>query len=263
MRQTVILVLTFISIQTFATGQQGELIIFKGDTLQMTCEPLEAFLTENEPRERLHIRLKGGCSTALWRGYVGLWEYSDNKLYLVDIYACGDKRQSIKKVIFKDNKGPVFAAWYTGPLFIQKGKIIKYNHSGYDRIYEKEIVADVDGGEIKDIRTFDNGVKPNDNGFSRKPEDILTKIYQNINWTNIPKLSKDLKLFATFQVGDNGKFINIKIDGDIDEVYRTEVSNVLNSFPPVQVLYSRGKPSLEGWTMKIVFSGQSKRRCAR
>jgi hypothetical protein len=229
----------------------------------MTCEPLETFLGENEPRERLHIRLKHGCSTALWRGYVGLWEYRNDKLYLIDIYACGDKRQSIKKAIFKNSEGPILADWYTGPLFIQKGKIIKYNHSGYDRIYEKEIVANVDKGELKDIKTHDNGVNPNDNGFSRNPEEILTKIYHSINWTNIPRLSKNFKVFVSCQIGDNGELINTEIKGDLRDMYKKENDNVLKAFPPIQVLYSRGQPAHEGWTMMIVFNGQSKRKYAR
>lgn len=119
------IVLTFLSLQSFATGQESELIIFNGDTLQMLCEPLEQYLRDHEPKKRLHIRLDVGCSTALWRGYVGLWEYKDSKLFLVDIYECGDNRKSIRKTIFKDSNGPIFAYWFTGPLYIQVGKVIK------------------------------------------------------------------------------------------------------------------------------------------
>jgi hypothetical protein len=260
MLKIITIILTFITVQCFATGQQSELIIFEGDTLQMLCEPLEPYLREHEPRKQLHIRLDVGCSTALWRGYVGLWEYKNNKLYLVDIYACGEKSMSIKGAIFKNSVEPIIASWYTGSLFIQKGKMIKYHHSGYDRIYEREIVADVDKGEIHSIKTYDNGVRPDDHGFSRNPNDILEKIYHEISWENIRVLSKDHKLFVTFQVGEGGKLINLKIESSLDKVYEAEIMNVLSSFPPVQVLYSRGQPALEGWTMKIVFSKQSKRK---
>lgn len=57
--------------------------------------------------------------------------------------------------------------------------------------------------------------------------------------------------------------VNIKIEKDIVEIYRKEIMNILDSLPPVQVLYSRGQPALEGWTMKIVFSRQNKRKYAR
>jgi hypothetical protein len=263
MKRTIIIILTLISLQAFATGQEGELIIYKGDTLQMMSEPLEAYLSANEPRERFYPFLKDGCSTALWRGYVGLWEYRESGLYLIDIYACGQKSNSIKKAVFKNNDGAILASWFSGKLFIEKGKMIKYNHSGYDRIYEKEFVIEIEEGEIKNVETHDNGVKPSDKGFSRDPDDILGKIYQSINWDNIPKLSKDLKLFSTFQIGDNGELINIEIKGELGEAYKTELSKALNSFPPIQVLYSRGQPAHEGWTMMIVFSGQSKRKYAR
>jgi len=263
MIKIIVTVLAFISIQCFATGQQGELIIFEGDTLQMLSEPLESYLRKHEPREKLHFNLDGGCSTALWRGYVGLWEYKNNKLYLVDIYACGKKENSIKAAIFKEFAEPIIASWYTGSLFIQKGKLIKYHHSGYDRIYEKELVAEVDKGEIKGIKQYDNGVRPTDQGFSRNPNDILKKIYQNINWKNIEAYSKENKLYVTFQIAESGKLINSKIESNLDKTYEAEIFDVLNSFPPVQVLYSRGQAALEAWTMKIVLSKQNKRKYAR
>jgi len=89
MRRIITIILTLIPIQAIATGQQGELIIYEGDTLQMLSEPLEPYLSANEPREKFYPLLKHGCSTSLHRGYVGLWEYKDNEIYLIDIYGCG------------------------------------------------------------------------------------------------------------------------------------------------------------------------------
>jgi hypothetical protein len=263
MTRNLFILFTFLSTSAFATGQASELIIYEGDTLQLTCEPLEQFLKEHEPRKKFYIMLENGCSTALWRGYVGLWKYQDEKLYLIDVYPCGDKTKSIKKLIFKEREDHILADWYTGHLFIQKGKVIKYNHSGYDRIYEKEIVVNVEKGETKEIKTYDNGVKPDDNRFSRNPNHIMTKIYQSINWSNIPRLSKNYKLFVSFQIGENGEMINTKIESEISNSYKDEIENVLKTFPPIQVLYSRGKSSNEGWTMKIVFSRHNKRKYAR
>ena len=261
----IIILIASISSEVHATGQEGERIIFEGDTLQMMCEPLESYLSQHEPRKKLHIRLDVGCSTALWRGYVGLWEYKNNKLFLVDIYDCGNMSKSILNSIFKDqdNETPILASWFTGQLFIQKGKLIKYQHTGYERIYEEEIVVDIEKGESTQLRTYDNGVKPNDKGFSRDPNEILNKIYEDINWAAIPKLSKDYELSLTFQVGDNGEFINKKIDGDLDEIYKNEIDKVVESFPSIQVLYSRGKPAHEGWVMRIVFSRSNKRKYTR
>ncbi|HYF69476.1 MAG TPA: hypothetical protein VD884_15130, partial [Ohtaekwangia sp.] len=48
---------------TYATGQQGELVIYKGDTLTMLSEPLEVYLRNHEPREKLHPILGNGSST--------------------------------------------------------------------------------------------------------------------------------------------------------------------------------------------------------
>jgi hypothetical protein len=133
---------------TFATGQQGELVIYKGDTLTMLSEPLETYLRNHEPREKLHPALGNGSSTALWRGYVGLWRIDDGRLLLVDVYAFGDTTQSIKKFIFKNQKEDVFVDWFSGELIVGKGKVIRYNHGGYDRSYEQEIVVAVLSGNI-------------------------------------------------------------------------------------------------------------------
>jgi len=263
MKFTLLFVLTLSFGQLYATGQGSEFIIYKGDTLQMMSEPLEPYLSANEPRGNFYLPLKDGCSTALWRGYVGLWEIRDDRLYLIDVYACGNKAKSIKNKIFKDNELDIVASWFTGKLFVEKGKVIKYHHSGYDRIYEQEIVIDIDGGDVKGMKTYENGVKPTDKGFSRNPEEILTQIYENIDWSGISKLSKEFKLFLTFQIGDNGESINTEIKGDLSGPYKTALQNALRSLPPIQVLYSRGQPSHEGWTMMIVFSGQSRRKYAR
>ena len=52
---------------TLATGQQAELIIYEGDTLQLLSMPLESYLGEYEEREKKYPFLRQVCSTALWR----------------------------------------------------------------------------------------------------------------------------------------------------------------------------------------------------
>lgn len=246
----------------YATGQEGERVIYKGDTLTMLCEPLEIYFQKNEPRQRFHPTLENGCSTALWRGYVGLWRIENNQLFLVDVYACGDKKRSIKDQIFKGQDSEIFADWFTGDLFIQKGKVIKYNHFGYDRYYEMEIVATVNGGIIETEKEFKNGVEPNDNRFSRDPKDIQAEIYKRINWSRLPKLSKDKKLFLTMKFDGEGKISETELNGEIEKEYEEEIESILKTFPTIQVFYSRGQPIDEGMVIPIFFSNEYRRRYA-
>ncbi|MFN5171231.1 MAG: hypothetical protein ACK5DD_16565 [Cyclobacteriaceae bacterium] len=247
----------------YATGQEGERVIYRGDTLTMLCEPLEIYLQKNEPRQRFHPSLESGCSTALWRGYVGLWRIENNRLFLVDVYVCGDKKRSIRDKIFKGQDSEIIADWFTGDLFIEKGKVIKYNHSGYDRYHEMEIVANVNGGVIENEKEYKNGVEPGDNRFSRDPKDMQEEIYKRINWHRLPKLSKDKKLFLTLEFDGEGKISETEINGEIEKEYKTEIESVLKTFPTIQVFYSRGQPINEGWVMPIFFSKENRRRYAR
>jgi hypothetical protein len=248
----------------FATGQRGELVIYKGDTLEMLSEPLEVYLRNNEPRTKFHPSLENGCSTALWRGYVGLWRIDNGRLMLVDVYVCGDKGQSIKQIILKNQPGEIFADWFSGDLFIEKGKVIKYNHSGYDRYYETEFVVNVQGGNVGSEQEYKNGVKPDDKRFTRDINKIIEEIYSKIAWRKLPKLSGEKKVFVSLTL-DNGRLLpDTLIDKqDIEEVYKTELKRVISEFPEVQVFYSRGQPLREGYYGAIIFSTQNKRKYGR
>jgi len=262
MRSISIIIFFLWTADSFATGQTSELIIYKGDTLTMLCEPLETYLQKNEPREKFYPFLKDGCSTALWRGYVGLWEIKGNRLFLIDVFACGDKTKSIRSKIFKEQNSKILADWFEGKLFIERGKMIKYTHMGYDRYYEKEILIDVEKGMIGNTVEYDNGVKPNDNGFSRDPNDIQAAIYKAINWDKF-KLSKDKKLFVTIKIGEDGKLGEPEINGQIENEYKDEITRIIKDFPTVQVFYSRGLPINEGWVIPIFFSKEHRKRYVR
>jgi hypothetical protein len=265
MRHIVTLIFALWTTICLATGQGGELVIYKGDTLTMLSEPLEIYLRNNEPRQKFHPSLENGCSTALWKGYVGLWRIQNGKLLLVDIYVCGDRTQSIKGTIFKNQNGEIPADWFTGDLFIEKGKMIRYNHSGYDRYYETEIVATVSEGSIQTEKEYKNGVRPDDKRFSSDINKIVEEIHRRINWDKLPRLSNDKRVFANLKL-DNGKLVTVDsiIDKqNIEDVYKMEVKRVISDFPDVQVFYSRGQPLGEGYYGAIIFSRQNKRRYAR
>lgn len=259
-----ILIFSLWTTVSFATGQIGELVIYKGDTLTMLSEPLEIYLRENEPREKLHPVLGNGSSTALWRGYVGLWKIDDGRLLLVDIYAFGDKTQSIKKFIFKNQIEAVFADWFTGELVIGKGKVIRYNHSGYDRSYEQEIVVNIRSGMSQNETEYKNGIRADDRRFTRDINKIIEEIHSRINWKNLPKLSNDKRLFASLILHNGRLTSDTLIDKqNISEVYKMEVKRVIAEFPAVQVFYSRGEPLKESYYGSIIFSRENKRRYGR
>lgn len=245
-----------------ATGQSGERIIYKGDTLEMLSVPLEVFLQDKD-RGKISPYLENGCSTALWRGYVGLWMIRDKKLFLLDVNVCGRDELSIMKNIFPDSDGPLFVDWFTGDLAIQQGKMILYHHSGFDRYYQHEVVVSIRNGEVESTKEFENGVRPGDARFSRRPDDIQKEIYKRINWKLLPGLSTKYRLFVYYKIGEDGRFSKAEINGQVGDAYRNQLQLILNDFPPVQVFYYRDKPINEGWTIPIIFSNEMKRKIRR
>jgi len=77
-------------------------------------------------------------STACWRGYIGIWEIKDGKLYLKDLIG------RYKKV----SKEPIFLEWFSDVLIIPQGKILCYIHIGFETVYEKELHMVVKKGRL-------------------------------------------------------------------------------------------------------------------
>ena len=113
------------------TAQETEILIFNGEQLDMTSNP---DLNDNaEPSHPFH--------TANYRGYVGVWEIVDNKLYLNKVNGG-----------FMRDKGPFFAEWVSQELHVWKGNLLNYVHTGYGSMYENDMFFDIDHGILKGTR---------------------------------------------------------------------------------------------------------------
>lgn len=245
--------------QLKATGQASELIIFEGDTLEMLTEPLESFLREHEPRNQYYPFLENGCSTALWRGYIGLWKLENNELILIDVFACGDRDESIREKIFP-NKERIVADWFSGELSIQHGEVIKYNHSAYDRYYEEETVVTLESGFKTNQGHYVNGSRVDDLGFSNNPDSIIAEIYRRINWDQLDNLKKEQRLFVELKMG---KIDSLIIRGNSEGLYRQELQKTLDEFPQLKKFYWRNEPLETGYIFPIVLNKASRRKYAR
>ncbi len=236
-RQLITILILVLSTQvSLATGQQAELIIYKGDTLQLLSLPLEDYLKEYEERVKKYPFLKQTCSTALWRSYQGLWKIENNELFLVDVFLCASKERRIFNELF-DSESPIKADWFTGNLFIQHGKMIKYHHSGFERYFEEETKVEIVQGNQINQQHFVNGYRANDMNFPSNPDSIMTEVHNRINWKDLPKLSKDYKVFVSIKMGmvDSLKIIHSKAP----VLYIQEVQRVLDEFPELRKFYSK------------------------
>jgi hypothetical protein len=98
--------------------------------------------------------------TALWRGYVGQWEISENRLYLVGLEGKlrkGDTKASLE-TFFPGSPKRVLADWYSGEIRVPQGKLLDYVHGGYASTYEVDLFLSIKNGVVTKSEKVFNGV---------------------------------------------------------------------------------------------------------
>ena len=137
------------------TAQVCESIIYKGKKLEMATEPLKVIL-DNRPELEFYEEW-----TSCWRGYHGTWEIADERLYLVELErdtSIIEDRQCIGEV-FPNQNPPIFAEWFTGEIRLPTGEELLYVHMGYNSIHEKDILLQIESGNITSENEIDNRKK--------------------------------------------------------------------------------------------------------
>lgn len=110
------------------TAQDPEILIFEGERLYMpTLIDLNGTADCGFPSH-----------TANNRGYVGIWEIVDSKLYLNEV-----ENGRMKE------KGSLFADWVSQELHVWKGNLLRYMHAGWGSIYEEDMFLSIDNGILK------------------------------------------------------------------------------------------------------------------
>lgn len=144
----------------FATAQYPDKIIYNGKEYSLHSNPMEEYFAKNP-----HRKPRGGIiSSALWRGYVATFEFSENNLILKDIHIMEwDKSESnshkinwksvLSEVVPKDEKLKI--DWFTGILVIPHGELVNYVHMGYSSTYENYILLELDKGRLNKAKEFE------------------------------------------------------------------------------------------------------------
>ncbi len=155
------LLTTIFGLNVFATAQYSDKIVYKGKEFNLNSNPLESYF-DKYPAKRPK---DGVMSTALWRGYVATFEIRDNQLFLKDIEI--KLRDTINKAdnnfiwksviseVFPDQKN-IKIDWFTGLLILPHGEIVNYVHMGYGSTYEQYTLMEVDQGDLKKEKQFNN-----------------------------------------------------------------------------------------------------------
>jgi len=139
------------------TAQFSDTLHFASRQFTLDTEPLSPWL---QRRRNRHLHFKSR-TTALSRGYVGVWEVIDGLLYLKQFTATmADGAPMDVGRLFPGSTGPVPAVWFSGALICPMGKLLKYEHSSYASTYEYELILWFIEGQLVEQRLNRNRPPP-------------------------------------------------------------------------------------------------------
>lgn len=137
------------------TAQTPETVEFEGATRALFSEPLFPYLHFHQDRVAFTCP-----HTALYRGYRGVWAIRERKLFLVSLEGRQPDGSSVNiRTLFPNEEGPIFAQWYSGWLVLPEGNVLKYIHSDFETVYEREIHLYIDGGVLYEREEITNNLE--------------------------------------------------------------------------------------------------------
>ena len=135
------------------TAQVPDRLHFQEQCYRIFSEPLYQWLSKRQNR---NVGFKRG-NTACRRGYVGEWEVTEDRLYLINIHGGSSKGLPVTVGdLFPDSPERVFANWYSGIVRCMIGRMLAYSHAGYSSIYEQELHLSFQEGVLVGQRTIKN-----------------------------------------------------------------------------------------------------------
>lgn len=136
------------------TAQIAESLRHRGRDFSLWTLPLESFLDLSNQRKAF---AKVHRHTACFRGYVGYWEISDNKLFLNSAETLDGENFALDS-LFSNTRAPIFAEWFSGELRCPTGKMLRYVHSAFGSIYASEDRILITNGVVETECTISNPV---------------------------------------------------------------------------------------------------------
>lgn len=136
------------------TTQIPEQLLYMGEKHSMCDIPLAMYfeLGGNEPDFE-------SPSSALWRGYIGLWEVVDDRLYMIDLSGTlKDGTEANLATVFPNYPDRVFAHWFSRKVRLPQGKRLKYVHMRYGSVYEQDLFLHFENGIVTKTELIENGV---------------------------------------------------------------------------------------------------------
>lgn len=267
--------LMLLALTAYATWQDGDVIYINGERLELLGRPICRDST-------LYHTLKDALPSnrpivsSNWDGFTAYWSIYNDKLYL-DSVRCEAYDPKVKAVVGESIPSITFyrifnsysagnlivASWVSGKIRVAKGKVIYYQHSGFERNYEEETILDIDKGKVVGKKEYHNFVK---DGFSfdklqeNGAQEMLHKILP-LHIERYPELANVKGLIFRVKrarVDENGNLLecNVRVvKPDDNPQLATEIAEALKTYHPWKVYYINGEYrafGIENWRIPYI-----------
>ena len=264
--------LMLLALTAYATGQEGDVIYINGERLELLGKPicldstLYHTLKDELPSNRPIV-------TSNWDGFTAYWSINNDKLYL-DSVRCeaydpnakavvGESipSETLYRIFSRYNAGNrIVASWVSGKFRVAKGKVIYYQHTGFERNYEDETLLDIDQGKVIGKKEYQNFVSE---GFAfdklelNGAQEMLHKILP-LHIERYPELAHVKRLVFRVKharVDERGNLLECDVQvvkPDVNPQLATEIAEALKAYHPWKVYYINGEYralGIEGWTI--------------
>ena len=263
------------ALTAYATGQDGDVIYINGERLELLGKPicldstLYHTLKDELPSNRHNV-------TSNWDGFTAYWSIINDKLYLdsVRCEAYDPKAKAVTgesipsmtlyRIFNKYSAGNrIAASWVSGKIRVAKGKVIYYQHTGYERNYEDETILDIDQGKVigkKEYHNFVNDGFAFDKLEQYGAQEMLHKILP-LHIERYPELAHVKRLIFRVKracVDKKGNLVECDVQvvkPDANPQLATEIAEALKTYHPWKVYFINGEYralGIENWTIPYI-----------
>ena len=267
--------LLFMTKAAKATGQEGDIIFIDGERWELLGRPIvvNSALYQNLKAALPEDRVK---TTANWDGYKAFWSIDHNKLCLDSIqYYDAVGKGYVGRSIPVDTLLSVFnsyiegncigASWLTKEIRVASGKRIYYEHLGFVRNYENEMLLNIDHGKIADRKVYhnySNGGLSFDYFVGKVSEKFPIDIE---HYPELANASRILFRIKSAKVDIEGKMVDGEVEATVygdgkkekHPALAAEMTAALKAYRPWRVLFINGEyctKGIEGFSFPYIIA---------
>ena len=278
------IIMLFVSLSTYATGQEGDVIYIDGVQWKLLGKPVYADSTLNRtlketlPKDR-------GWTTANWSGYTAYWSICKDQLCLdsvqYQIYDGSNQygrteslpTKALHRLFKKYVEGKhIVASWFDGDIRVAKGKMIYYVHSGFQRNYENERIISIGQGKVRGMKDYQNYVVEGFAFDEYHPEGNPPKQFPRTDNPNLremfplhieqyPELAGKKRIIFSVRrakVDATGHLVDCEVrvhKPDDNPKLAAEMAEAMKAYHPWRVFYINGEYrayGIEGYTFQYI-----------